>query len=162
MNRQEMASPSAQGANGASGRPTIENTRAELLKFLAQQDSQGFSTREKFSREQGNGARDEPPAAGIDWVALVNEGMKSWWRDHPARAATLLAQSATETYVRRKPLAAVSLAAAVGAGIVLLRPWRLVSASALVLSLVRSSNFTGMATSALETAADSLKKKESQ
>ena len=52
----------------------------------------------------------------------------------------------------------VTIAAVAGAAVVLLKPWRLVSVTALMLSLVRSSNFTGMATSVLESAAQSMRK----
>ena len=138
--------------------PNIANTRRELLNFLAQQTDQkhraesGAAGRKQARRSN---ASSEAPDA-FKWSSLVEAGLSSWWHDHPARAGAMLVKSATEDYARQKPLQVVTIAAIAGAAIVLLKPWRAISATALALTLFRSSNFTGMATSVLETAAKSM------
>lgn len=140
-----------------SEQPTIENTRRELLNFLTPQIVVGQATASpaidltKAQRKELSEASE-----GFRWSSLIEAGLASWWRDHPARAGAMLVRSVTEGYTRQKPLQVITVAAITGAAIVLLRPWRLMSSKALALTLFRSSNFTGMATSVLETAANSM------
>lgn len=137
--------------------PTIENTRRELLNFLAQQHEQEERAQTTAAdRKHARRTAASDTADGFKWSSLVEAGLSSWWRDHPARAGAMLVKSATEDFARQKPLQVVTIAAIAGAAIVLLKPWRLVSTTALALTLFRSSNFTGMATSVLETAAKSM------
>lgn len=137
--------------------PTIETTRRELLNFLVhqhEQEERAESTAADRRHVRRKAASDTPD--GFNWSSLVEAGFSSWWRDHPARAGAMLVKSATEDFARQKPLQVVTIAAIAGAAIVLLKPWRLVSTTALAMTLFRSSNFTGMATSVLETAAKSM------
>ena len=142
-------------STAASGQPDIEHTRRELLNFLARQNNSESSASVR-TQPRRNGESEKAP--GFSWSSLLESGLASWWHGHPARAGAHLLRSATEDYARRKPLQVVAVAAIAGAAVVLLKPWRLISATALMLSLVRSSNFTGIATSVLETAAQSMQK----
>lgn len=140
-----------------SDQPKIEDTRRELLNFLARQSKQeeqvlSAAEEHKDSRQKATGSTPD----GFSWLPLVEAGLSSWWHDHPARAGAMLVRSATEDYARQKPLQVVTAAAIAGAAIVLFKPWRLMSVSALVLTLFRSSNFTGIATSVLDSAAKSM------
>ncbi len=137
--------------------PNIEHTRRELLNFMLQQRR---SESVPLGRGQPRSGPKDEAQPGFNWSSLVEAGLSSWWHDHPARAGALLIRSATEEYARKKPLQVVTIAAIAGAAIVLFKPWRLLSTSTLMLSLFRSSNFTGMATSVLETAAQSLQRNE--
>lgn len=155
-----MNGSSTHGDSREGAQPSIERTRRELLEFFARQrvaeDARNAPKATRSSRVP-RGEDSEAPSR-LDWLGLVETGMSSWWHGHPARAGALLLGSATEDYTRRKPLQAVSVAAIAGAVIVLLKPWRMVSTTAVALSLFRSSNFTGMATSVLESAAQSMQK----
>ena len=57
-----------------------------------------------------------------------------------------------ETYARRKPLQFLGIAAAAGAVIVVARPWRLISATGLVMALLKSSQLSGLVMSAMSAA----------
>ena len=137
--------------------PNIEDTRRELLKFLARQTASEEQV-EANAEASKSSRRKEPSRAadGFSWSSLVEAALTSWWHDHPARAGAMLVRSATEDYTRQKPLQVVAVAAIAGAAFVLFKPWRLVSTSALALTLFRSSNFTGIATSVLDSAAKSM------
>ena len=135
----------------------IDSTRRELLKYLATERA------EARAGAQVNHNRGSPRAAGgakpgFSWTSLLGAGASSWWHNHPARSVALLLESATSEYARRKPIQVVTVAAVAGAAVVLLRPWRMVSATALLLTLLRSSNLTGVASSMLDSAAQSMKK----
>ena len=137
----------------------IDSTRRELLKYLATERA------EERAAAQVNHSRGSPKAAGgakvgFNWTSLLGAGVSSWWHDHPARSVAMVLESATSEYARRKPIQVVAVAAVAGAAVVLLRPWRMVSVTALMLTLLRSSNFTSVATSVLDSAAQSMKKEK--
>jgi len=136
--------------------PNIEDTRRELLNFLARQKEPEQRASEETSQTSRHKAAASRTPDGFSWSSLVEAGLLSWWHDHPARAGAMLVKSATEDYARQKPLQVVTVAAIAGAAFVLFKPWRLVSTSALALTLLRSSNFTGIATSVLDSAAKSM------
>lgn len=138
--------------------PDLVTTRRELMNYLSRPE-RARSRVAEAKRSERTGQTDSAwESSSFEWSSLIKAALSSWWRDHPARAGASLLRSATEEYARKKPLQVVTIAAVVGAGVVLFKPWRLVSATALILSLFRSSNFTGMATSMLETAAQSMQK----
>lgn len=136
--------------------PNLAQTRSELLNYLAQTERTESASTDRRQTRRAAHADASSSSPGFAWSSLLEAGLLSWWHDHPARAGACLLKSATEEYARKKPLQVVTIAAVAGAAVVLLKPWRLVSTTALMLSLFRSSNFTGMATSMLETAAQSM------
>lgn len=79
------------------------------------------------------GAQAAAPALGAALLATV---LRQWWEKHPAhQAATLAAQTARELTLpvaQKHPVALVAGAFVVGAGVVALRPWRLLSGAALL------------------------------
>jgi hypothetical protein len=70
-----------------------------------------------------------------------------WWWHHPAKLALEIAQPALTQYAEKKPYQMLGLAAAAGAAAVLVRPWRLVSVTGLLLATVKSSGLANMALS---------------
>ena len=145
-----------------NGAPNLTQTRRELLNYLAQTEPTESRSSDRRQPRGTTHASSASESSGFEWSSLIAAGLSSWWRDHPARAGALLLKSATEEYARKKPLQVVTIAAVAGAAAVLFKPWRLVSATALTLSLFRSSNFTGMATSVLETAAQSMQSSQKE
>ena len=137
--------------------PDIAKTRRELFNYLSEPQARTSGNAET-SQQRAAAKPESEPASGLHWSSLVQSGLTSWWHDHPARAGACLLKSATEEYARKKPMQVVTIAAVAGAATVFFKPWRLVSASALLLSLLRTSNFTGIATSVLATAAQSMQK----
>lgn len=77
----------------------------------------------------------------------------TWWRHHPAHMVVELATPTLSQYARQKPLQFLGIAAAVGAALVLIRPWKLMSATGLLVALLKSSQLSSLVMSAL-TAAD--------
>ena len=139
----------------------VDKTRLELIRFLSAQRDDKLPPHDRRAQSgessrsvQGNDTDD----SGFNWSRLVAAGLSSWWRDHPMRAGVVLCRSAVEDIARRKPLQVAAVAAVAGAAVVLLKPWRLLSASTVMLTLLRSSNFTGAAASMIETVAQSMQK----
>ena len=143
--------------------PSLDEARASLLNFFAEQRDDPASSKRRYdnaTRSATVRADNSLDERGFSWVSLVESGLSSWWREHPLHAGALLVKSATVEIAQRKPLQLVAVAAVAGAAIVLLRPWRLVSASALALSLWRSSNFSGMTSDVLQSAVESLQERK--
>ncbi len=63
----------------------------------------------------------------VPGVALAMDTAKTWWREHrtTAKSAGQASQAIVEPIARKHPGSAILVAAGIGAGLVLLRPWRL-------------------------------------
>ena len=87
-------------------------------------------------------------ASSSTW-ALARQALGAWWRGHPAHLAVELATPVLKTYAEEKPLKLLGIAAGAGAAVVLLRPWRLMSLTGLVLAALKSSQMSGVFSSLL-------------
>lgn len=80
------------------------------------------------------------------WTSMARKVATRWWRRHPANAAGQLARPLLERYAKQQPVKLVATAAVAGALIVLLRPWRLLSVTAVVAAVMKSSDVADMVT----------------
>ena len=85
----------------------------------------------------------------IAWFPVARSMAERWWRRHPANAAGQLARPVLDRYARENPAKLVAAAAAAGALIVLVRPWRLLSVGALVAAALKSSDIADMVTTVM-------------
>ena len=90
------------------------------------------------------GVRQPAAAPGSIWRQLLRHGASVWWQRHPAYAAMSVAGSALSHVVIRKPYMTLGFAAGVGALVVLIRPWRLVSITGLVIAALKMSDLRGL------------------
>jgi hypothetical protein len=146
----------------SQGSDRLERSRLAILEHLhrreqrrhpASQDS--LANHESGEGQSGTGtstgtgrphARHGRPGA---WVETARDAVDHWWRYHPAHMAVDIARPALSSYARRKPLQYLGIAAAAGAVIFLLRPWKLISVTGVLVALVKSPQVTGMVMSAL-------------
>ena len=87
----------------------------------------------------------------VSWLPVVRAVADRWWRRHPANAVGQLARPVLDRFARDQPAKLVAVAAAAGALLVLLRPWRLLSAGAVVAALMKSSDIADMVTTLMRT-----------
>jgi hypothetical protein len=87
------------------------------------------------------------------WFGRISAAAATWWRGHPAHLALELATPLLSRHAARKPLQFLGIAAAAGAAIAIVRPWRLLSATGMLLAIAKSSQWSEVLLSAL-TAAD--------
>lgn len=97
----------------------------------------------------GDAAQDDDEGG---WLGSLGHALKTWWRHHPAHMAVELATPVLSGYARRKPLQFLGIAAAAGAVIVVARPWKLISATGLLMAVLKSSQVTGLVLSAMSAA----------
>ena len=74
------------------------------------------------------------------WLPLGRSILQRWWRRHPAHAAGQLARPVLEHYARKQPAKLMAIAAATGAALVLVRPWRLLSVTAVLAAVLKTSD----------------------
>ena len=178
MNGSPAVAHSAHQLQEMDAQKVLNQTRRELREFLMGEPAPVKSGQERQSAKIGTstrpmaqptdrGARTRRQAAasnrrdGIDWLGLAKAGASTWWRGHPLHVGATVITPVVNDYVRRKPVATLAVAAAAGAALVLIRPWRIASVSALGMSLVRSSNLPVMAASLVASVAENLQKDQS-
>ena len=95
---------------------------------------------------------EEPAAPGSGWIGHLSHALRTWWRYHPAHMAVDLASPLMHEYARRKPLQLLGISLAAGAALTLARPWRLISISAIVVALLKSSQLSHLLMAAMSAA----------
>lgn len=172
MNSHTTSTSADSPAHNINAQTVLDQTRRELREYLmgepgaAKTNGVGKTTK-THSADSSDRARQNRSATSnnnvnrIDWMGLVKAGASTWWRDHPLHVGAMVLRPVVTDYVRRKPVATLAVAAAAGAALVLIRPWRIASVTALGMSLVRSSNLPVMAASLVATVAENLQKEQS-
>ena len=87
-------------------------------------------------------------SAGRDfaWTSIAGNVAARWWRRHPANAVGQLALPLVERYARKEPAKLIAAAAAAGALIVLIKPWRLLSITAVIAAVLKTSDVADVVT----------------
>lgn len=92
---------------------------------------------------------DQPRGRVRGWYQRARRMGSTWWRHHPAHAGLELAKPVLSSFAARRPLAYLGISALAGAALFLARPWRLISATGLLVALLKSSQLSSMVLSAL-------------
>lgn len=99
-----------------------------------------------------------PRRAGLldrfPWASVARNVGERWWRRHPANAAGQLARPLLERYARKQPFKLVAAASAVGALAVLVKPWRLLSVTAVLAAVLKTSDVADMVNSVMHNRAN--------
>ncbi len=96
----------------------------------------------------------------VAWVSVARNVVQRWWRRHPANAAGQLARPLIERYAREQPVKLIAAAAGTGALIVLVRPWRLLSITAVLAAVLKTSDVADLVTTLMHKKSDSPPRKE--
>jgi hypothetical protein len=83
------------------------------------------------------------------WMAHAMHAVRTWWRYHPAHMVVDIATPVLSTYARRKPVQFLGIAAATGAVVMFMRPWKLISVTGLVVAVLKSSQVSSLIMSAM-------------
>lgn len=96
-------------------------------------------TSRKNRTEQDREGHDFNQSAGTSRWSNFRNAVASWWQHHPAHVALDIAQPLIGKYANEQPLKLLGIAAAAGALIMLVRPWRMVTLGGVLLAAVKSS-----------------------
>lgn len=140
-----------------AGSDRLERSRLAILEHLHRKEQRRHPDRDEAlpNHQSGEGLGGSTPRsptrrkAAPGWVDTARGAVDDWWRYHPAHTALEIARPALTAYARRKPLQYLGLAAAAGAVVMLLRPWKLISVTGVLLAVVKSPQVAGMVMSAL-------------
>jgi hypothetical protein len=134
----------------------LAQTRLAIINQIQSRDhrQEGREARGRRGRDTGSDeAREhEPEENGGGRFGQLRHAIKTWWRYHPAHLGLELATPALSAYAERKPLQYLGIAAALGAVIMIARPWRLISVTGLLVGIAKSSQVSGLLLSALSAA----------
>jgi len=106
----------------------------------------------EHATDEGYPASDGPDEPSDGWLGGLGHAVRGWWRHHPAHMVLELATPALSGYARRKPVQFLGIAAAAGAVFLVARPWKLISATGLLMAVLKSSQVTGLVLSAMSAA----------
>jgi hypothetical protein len=97
--------------------------------------------------------REREARGGIGgWFGHAKRAIRTWWRHHPAHMGVELATPMLSNYAYRKPVQFLAIAAALGAVVVVARPWRLITVGGLLAAVLKSSQVSTLVMSALSAA----------
>ena len=129
---------------------TLENLTPQQRLAHSRQAIVGYMARGQ-DEAGSNGMPDQTPddtPAGAPrsiWKTLRRTAL-TWWQHHPAHlaidVAAGVAKPVLSKYAEEKPIQLLGMAAALGAAVILVRPWRLMSLTGLLLATVKSSDLT--------------------
>ncbi|MES2936207.1 MAG: hypothetical protein V4864_00910 [Pseudomonadota bacterium] len=132
----------------------LARSRLALVQHIQRKDR-----KQEMREEMAETARDAAAAEWEDdqgdsgpmgWIGRARRAVSAWWRYHPAHMAADIATPVLASYARRKPAQMLGIAAVAGAVLVFTRPWRLMSASALILAVLKSSHLPGLLMSVMQ------------
>ena len=119
----------------------LAQSRLAILEYL--QQGQGSESHAKGGQDTASSQAD-----AASWRS-ARDTARRHWEDHPARLAIGLAGPLLSQWGRRHPLAFLGIAAALGAALVMARPWKLMSLTGVLVAALKSSNLASLAMSAL-------------
>ena len=91
--------------------------------------------------EADNGSNGPVEHSGLSQIKYA---ARIWWHRHPASAVADLASPFLIGYARAHPFKLLGISAIAGAVLVIVRPWRMISGSALLIAAVKSSGLSNI------------------
>lgn len=85
----------------------------------------------------------------------IRYAARMWWHRHPASAVASLATPFLNDYAKVHPFKLLGISVIAGAALVVIRPWRMISGSALLIAAVKSSGLSNTLLSMLSSIAHS-------
>jgi hypothetical protein len=120
-------------------------SRRALVAQLQGREHRAYD-REPVQEAAPQRARRETIIDRVPWAAMARNVVQRWWQRHPANAAGQLARPLIERYAREQPVKLIAAAAGTGALIVLIRPWRLLSITAVLAAVLKTSDLADLVT----------------
>lgn len=132
----------------------LAKTRLAIVEHIDRREHRHESSkdrRERMASQEGQPWDDEEQDDGGPggWFASARRAAQAWWRHHPAHLGLELATPMLSQFASRKPAQFLAIAAVAGALIAVARPWRLISATGLLVALLKSSQMSSLVMSAM-------------
>jgi len=121
----------------------LARTRLALIEHVHRKEIRREQTQHSDEEQEPRGAAASTRRSR-GRMGRVRRAARSYWRDHPARAGLEMATPLLSKYASRHPLAYLGIAAAAGALLMVARPWRLISATGVLMALAKSPQLAGL------------------
>ena len=73
---------------------------------------------------------------------ILTQAVRAWWQHHPVQLAVDIGRPFLSKFARDKPMQLLGIAAGVGASVVFIKPWRLMSLTGLAIAAFKSTNLS--------------------
>jgi hypothetical protein len=83
-------------------------------------------------------------SARSPWISMARSLADRWWQRHPAHAVGQLARPLLAQYAKKEPAKLMAFAAATGAALVVVKPWRLLSLTAVLAAVLKTSDLADL------------------
>lgn len=157
MEKSPASSTESSAAAGLSPQERLAVSRRALVRHMSHDTRP--ATRDGQAHNDADGSDEPEPtrassgsAFSSGTLGLLKRGLRTWWRHHPANFAVSVAQPLLGRYARQSPFRLLAISAGVGAALVVIKPWRLVSMGGIALATLKSSEFSGLLMSMLSSA----------
>ena len=138
-----VAIPPKASIDALSPEQRLSASRKRLVAYMAQGE-ESASPHDALRSSEMAGRVGKPKSIALQTLTRT---VQAWWRHHPAKVALEIAEPVLNQYAKNKPYQLLGIAAAAGAAAVLVRPWRLVSVTGLLLATLKSSGLANVALS---------------
>ena len=118
----------------------LANTRKAIVRHM-----------NRHHRDSGERSDNDIENANVSNHEMVSEpgvlsriryAARMWWHRHPASAALELASPLLNDYAKAHPFKLLGISVATGVAIVVVKPWRMLSASTLLVAAIKSSGLS--------------------
>lgn len=146
----------------SDGSQRLDRSRQAILEYIARRQRKhdpreeppprGYPGEEDEYRHAPAGDHDDGYDAGSGWFGHLQHAVRTWWRHHPAQMVVELATPLLREYARRKPVQLLGVSFAGGALLTMLRAWKWVSLTTILVALLKSSQLSQLFTAAMSAA----------
>ena len=126
-------------------------SRKAIVRHMSRYDPE---VQERIDGEIESDTRSDTPSAHGGF-SQVKYAAHMWWNRHPASAVAVLVSPLLNDYARTHPFKLLGISAIAGAALVVIRPWRMISGSALLVAAVKSSGLSNTLLTMLSSLANS-------
>lgn len=140
----------ASGKLDRSRQAIVDQLRSKNRRGSRREDKQG--TEHQEIGYQARADQDDPARRTFGWAGRLRYATRSWWRHHPAHMAVEMVTPALQDYAHHRPGRLLAISAALGAAVVVARPWKLISATGLLVAILKSSQISTLVMSAMSAA----------
>jgi hypothetical protein len=138
------------GAGMSQAADKLARTRLAIIDQIHRRSRNREGRRGGGDQDNETGGEWEESGRGAaNWFAGFKRAATTWWRQHPASMGLELATPLLSEYAGKQPVRFLAVAAVVGATVVVARPWRLISATGLLVALLKSSQLSSLLMSAM-------------
>ena len=111
-------------------------SRKAIVGYMTRDDQAISRSEDQHEIGDKSGLTSNKPSF---WPSVVARAVRTWWKHHPASLVVDVVKPVVGRYAKGHPFKVLGVAAAAGAAIVLIRPWRLLSVGGILLATFKSA-----------------------